>query len=239
MSELLDNPVWHALNGPQAAFAEAAAGGAALRFAGQVSIFSAVDRIDAAAWEAQGELVGAGGVSFLFRDRVPPLPANWKEAFRIPTLQLVAQKLVKPPEVSVVQLGAEDADEMLALTRLTEPGPFLRRTHELGRYVGIRREGRLVAMAGERFRLPGWTEISAVCTHPDARRKGLGAALSLWMADHIRARGNEAFLHVVETNHTARRLYESIGFVLRRKVDVVGAQCPGAESQASAPHRSS
>jgi len=227
VSKLLDNPVWHALRGPQSEFAEGAAGGAALRFRRAVSIFTAVDRVDAAAWDAQAELVGAEGMAFLFRDRVPGPPSGWKEAFRIPTLQLVAQHLAPTPEVPVVRLGEDDVEEMLALTKLTEPGPFLRRTRELGRYVGIRRGGRLVAMAGERFRLPGWTEISAVCTHPDARRKGLGAALSLWLAGHIREQGSEAFLHVVETNHTALRLYESIGFTLRRKLDVVGAQWMG------------
>ena len=78
-------------------------------------------------------------------------------------------------------------------------------------------------MAGERFRLRGWTEISAVCTHPDVQRQGLGAALTLSIAHQIRARGDEAFLHLVETNETAKRLYESIGFTVRRKVDVVGA----------------
>ena len=227
MSKLLANPVWHALRGPQSEFAEGAAGGAALRFRSAVSIFTAVDRVDAAAWDAQAELVGAEGMAFLFRDRVPGPPSGWKEAFRIPTLQLVARTLAPTPEVPVVRLGEDDVEEMLALTKLTEPGPFLRRTHELGRYVGIRHGGRLVAMAGERFRLPGWTEISAVCTHPDARRKGLGAALSLWLAGHIREQGSEAFLHVVETNHTALRLYESIGFTLRRKLDVVGAQWMG------------
>ena len=227
MSKLLDNPVWHALRGPQSEFAEMAAGGAALGFQRRVSIFTAVDRVDDAGWDAQAELVGAEGMSFLFRDRVPELPSGWNEAFRIPTLQLVAQELAPAPEIPVERLGEDDVEEMLALTKLTEPGPFLRRTRELGRYVGIRRGGRLVAMAGERFRLPGWTEISAVCTHPDARRKGLGAALSLWVAGHIREQGSEAFLHVVETNHTALRLYESIGFTLRRKLDVVGAQWMG------------
>ena len=90
--------------------------------------------------------------------------------------------------------------------------------------MGVKQAGRLVAMAGERFQMPGWTEISAVCTHPDARRQGLGAALSLRVAQNIRKRGDEAFLHVIETNESALLLYESIGFRIRRMMDVVALQ---------------
>ena len=116
---------------------------------------------------------------------------------------------------------------MLDLTRRTEPGPFLARTVELGTYVGIRHGGTLVAMAGERLKAPGFTEISAVCTHPDARRRGYGAALTLWMAAHIRQHGDEAFLHVLEANENALRLYEAIGFRRRRMVDAVAAVWTG------------
>ena len=119
---------------------------------------------------------------------------------------------------------------MLALAELTEPGPFLLRTPELGRYVGLRREGRLLAMAGERFRLPGYVEISAVCTHPDARGEGLAGELTLNVAHAIRAGGDEAFLHVLESNENATRLYQKLGFVIRRKVDVVFAQWHGPDA---------
>ena len=140
---------------------------------------------------------------------------------------MVAGELTEVPETSIAPLGPGDVDEMLALTKLTEPGPFLSRTHELGRYVGVRHQGKLVAMAGERFQVTGWTEISAVCPHPDARRQGLGAALTLWMVRQIRERGDEAFLHLVEANEDARRLYEAIGFTLRRRVAVVAAVWEG------------
>jgi N-acetylglutamate synthase-like GNAT family acetyltransferase len=113
---------------------------------------------------------------------------------------------------------------MLELTGVTEPGPFFVRTHEQGRYVGVRREGRLVAMAGERFRLPGFTEVSAVCTHPDVRGEGLGGALTLEISHGIRARGDEAFLHLLATNETAHRLYLKLGFRDRRQNVVVAAQ---------------
>jgi predicted GNAT family acetyltransferase len=143
--------------------------------------------------------------------------------------QMVAGELAKPSDLDVVRLGRDDTAEMLALAELTEPGPFFSRTPELGRYVGIRRGGRLLAMAGERFRVPGYVEVSAVCTHPDARGEGLAAELTLNVAYEIRAGGDEAFLHVLETNHNAIRLYERLGFFVRRKVDVVFAQWHGPD----------
>lgn len=120
---------------------------------------------------------------------------------------------------------------MLALADVTEPGPFNERTHELGRYVGFRRNGRLLAMAGERFRMPGFVEISAVCTHPDARGEGLAAELTLNVAESIRAGGAEAMLHVLEGNENAIRLYQKLGFIVRRRVDVAFAQWHGPDWQ--------
>lgn len=220
---VLDNVVWHALRGPQARYAKWAEDGRAVRFDPEVAIFTAVDRIDDDGWAAQAALVGSGGATVLFRDEIPTPPAGWDEVFRGPTWQLVADDLSPTPEQPIEALSSADAEDMLALARLTEPGPFQIRAVELGTYVGIRHEGRLLAMAGERLKAPGYVEISAVCTHPDARRRGYGAALTLWMATHIRERGDEAFLHVLATNESALRLYEAIGFRRRRRVDAVAA----------------
>jgi predicted GNAT family acetyltransferase len=109
---------------------------------------------------------------------------------------------------------------MLALISETRPGPFEERTIEMGRYLGHRVDGRLVAMAGERMRCPGFTEVSAVCTAADQRGRGLGAALTLAIVDHIRSRGDEAFLHAAADNETAVNLYFKLGFVLRRELEV-------------------
>lgn len=221
---VLDNVVWHALRGPQADLAEWNEGKRACRFDPEVAIFTAVDRLDEEGWAAQADLVGDGGATILFRDQVDTPPRGWTEVFRGPTWQLVADDVSPPPEdLSVELLSRDDASEMLALTQRTEPGPFLLRTVEMGTYVGVRREGKIVAMAGERLKTPGYTEISAVCTHPDARRRGYGAALTAWMTRHIRERGDQAFLHVLETNENALRLYEAIGFQRRRMVDAVAA----------------
>jgi ribosomal protein S18 acetylase RimI-like enzyme len=220
----LDNPIWYALRGAHAHLAETAAGGRVVRYPREVSIFAAVDTLDDEAWKAQAEFVGPEGVTVLFRDHIGPLPAGWSEEFRGGLLQMVAGDLSPAPAIETVALGADDADEMLALTQLTEPGPFLARTHELGHYRGVKRDGRLMAMAGERFRVAGWTEISAVCTHPDAQRQGLGAAMTLTLAEAIRSRGDTPFLHVLDTNETAIRLYEALGFRVRRKATVIAAQ---------------
>jgi ribosomal protein S18 acetylase RimI-like enzyme len=222
--DVLDNAVWHALRTRQAHFAEGDSTGRAIRFDREVAFFGAVEEIDPARWEAHAELAGPEGFAMFFRDEVPAPPPGWEEVFRGPTWQLVAGDLRPVPDVSPVALGSGDAEEMLALVQLTEPGPFFPRTHEMGTYVGVKREGRIVAMAGERLKVPGWTEISAVCTHPDAQRQGLGAALTLWMARAIRETGDEAFLHVLANNENALRLYQSIGFEIRRMVVAVVAR---------------
>jgi predicted GNAT family acetyltransferase len=231
--ELLDNPVWHALRGPLFRFASKDSAREVLHFDREVSIFSAVERVDDATWGMIADEVGRGGFCGLFRDEVPAAPEGWEELFRSCCLQMVAEEIPAPSGVEVERLGAADASEMLALVELTEPGPFASRTGELGRYIGVRREGRLLAMAGERFRVPGHVEISGVCTHPDARGEGLAAELTLNVAQSIRKGGDEAFLHVLEDNENAIRLYQKLGFATRRKVDVVFAQWNGIAADPS------
>jgi predicted GNAT family acetyltransferase len=223
----LDNPVWHALRGPLSRFVGATSGPEWICFAPEVNVFSAVDRLDDAKWGDIAKLVGPEGVCALFRDVVSTPPDGWEEHFRGVCLQMIAADLSPKSDLEVLPLDASDATDMLALAELTEPGPFFSRTFELGRYVGVRRDGRLVAMAGERFRIPGFVEISGVCTHPDVRGEGLAAQLTLDVAESIRERGDEAFLHVLDTNENAVRLYQRLGFDLRRTVDVVFAQWHG------------
>jgi predicted GNAT family acetyltransferase len=117
-------------------------------------------------------------------------------------------------------LTDEDAPAMLALAKLTEPGPFFEQTHRLGRFLGIRVEGALAAMAGERMRLPGYTEVSAVCTHPDCRGRGYARRLSAAVAAHIQASGATPFLHAWVSNMPAIRLYEALGFSIRAELQI-------------------
>jgi predicted GNAT family acetyltransferase len=124
-------------------------------------------------------------------------------------------------------LGPDDVDDMLALVGRTHPGPFERRTIELGDYLGVRDEtGRLVAMAGMRLRLPGHTEISAVCTDEAARGRGLASALVRDLVGRILDRGETPVLHVVTTNAGAIGVYDQLGFTLRREHEVIGLRPP-------------
>jgi ribosomal protein S18 acetylase RimI-like enzyme len=163
-----------------------------------------------------------------FRGRVPDA---WEVTFRMEGVQLVDDGLLTAPEPEAVRLGADDVPEMLDLVARTRPGPFLPRTIELGTYLGIRRGGALVAMAGERLHPPGWTEISAVCTDPAFRGEGLASRLVLAVAHGIRERGETPFLHTGAGNANAIRLYESLGFRLRRTTAFVAARTPEARPE--------
>lgn len=134
-------------------------------------------------------------------------------------VQMIARVTFQPEdEAVIINLTNADAPEMQALAALTKPGPFLPRTHELGQFIGIRENGALVAMAGERMKLPGFTEVSAVCTHPDFRGRGMAGRLTRIVAARICARGETPFLHAFGGNANAIRLYESLGFELRSKM---------------------
>jgi predicted GNAT family acetyltransferase len=131
-------------------------------------------------------------------------------------VQMVGEDARGAHDPDVVTLGWADVPEMLELVRMTDPGPFLMRTIELGKYVGIRRDGALVAMAGERLHFDGWTEISAVCTAPRHRGQGLASRLVSTLVADIQHRSERVFLHVVTANVNAIRLYEGLGFRARR-----------------------
>ncbi|WP_392545236.1 GNAT family N-acetyltransferase [Oryzobacter telluris] len=219
---VLDDVVWHALSGPQAHLAEVAPGGAARRYRDGIAPFCGVERLDATGWAAVGGLVGAGGVAAFLRGEVEPTPAGWTELVRELGTQYVAGALAPPPPGSeeVVELGAADSPDMVRLAAETEPGPFSDTGHLTGRWFGIRRDGRLVAMAGERMRPPGYGEVSGVCVDASVRGEGLGAVVTLAAARAIEERGDTPILHVREGNEGAHRLYRRTGFEVRRTVVV-------------------
>jgi ribosomal protein S18 acetylase RimI-like enzyme len=210
---VLDNPAWASLTGGHAGLAETVGGAA--RYLPDVAPHAALrDETDPRAWHDLRLLVGAGRDIALAG--VSAVPADWDVMEALDGVQFVATTLRAEPDPEARRLGPADVPEMLDLVRRTNPGPFRPRTVELGTYLGIRRSGALVAMAGERLRPPGWTEISAVCTDAAHRGQGLATRLIGAVAAGIHERGDTPFLHTTTANVTAIRLYESLGFTLRR-----------------------
>jgi ribosomal protein S18 acetylase RimI-like enzyme len=221
---VLDNPAWHALRGAHGRFARSH--GVALAYDPEVSPFVALpDGAAPAAFDDLAALVGPG-VEVGLTGPATDVPEAWEILWAGDGVQMVATGVDAGPDDEAVVLGAADVPEMLDLVERTQPGPFRPRTVELGTYLGIRREGRLVAMAGERMRPPGWTEVSAVCTDPDHRGQGLAARLVRAVVHGVRGRGDEAILHASATNTAAIRLYERLGFEVRRPVRFVVARTP-------------
>ncbi|MCU0274750.1 MAG: GNAT family N-acetyltransferase [Acidimicrobiales bacterium] len=209
----LDAPAHAALTGPAARFAEVVPG--ARRYHPDVSVFAAVDPDSDGS--ALADLLDPGEVVFLVGQPAPPGTEDLGggDGHQM-VLDAVAPQVRCDDEV--VELGARDADEMAALVAAARPGPWRPRTWELGTYLGIRRGGELVAMAGERFRMPGWTEISAVSTAESVRRQGLASVLVSEVARRIQTRGDTPCLHVATTNLTALPVYEKLGFRERRLI---------------------
>ncbi len=212
----LDNVVWSALTGPQARFAQRH--GRAARFDPEVSPFLGMaDTADPAAWADLAALVGPGHDLFVAGSQVVP-PPGWSRVGGVGGVQMTGVDVAAAADPEAVRLGTPDVPQILDLVARTEPGPFAKRTIELGAYLGIHRDGALVALSGERLRVPGWTEISAVCTDPAYRGQGLAARLVRAVAAGVRGRGDEPFLHAAATNAGAIRLYEKMGFRLRTRV---------------------
>jgi ribosomal protein S18 acetylase RimI-like enzyme len=240
MPHPLDSVVWSSLTGPHAHLAQGTLG--ARRYLPDVSPFAALDpgvadhpgryeqpdryeRPDRyehpdrdERWAALRALIGPGGTATLTGPPVliAGMPADWKIGLRLPGVQMIAtEALAGRPDPEAVVLGDDDVPEMLALVRRTKPGPFEARTRTTGQYLGIRRNGVLIAMAGERMHPPGHTEISAVCTDQAFRGQGLAGRLIRAVAHGVRERGEIPFLHAAQSNAAAIGLYESLGFVVR------------------------
>jgi GNAT superfamily N-acetyltransferase len=211
----LDNVIWSALTTRQAGFA--LGDGSARRFVPEVGPLSAFDWAQGDGFESLSTIVPSGKTVALFLPKPVRPNGNWEIIRELPLLQMIqsvdSANAESPSQL--LKLGNKDNPEMIALAALTKPGPFETRTSELGDFYGIREQGKLVAMTGERMRVPGFTEVSAVCTHPDHLGKGYAAALMTRVIKGIRGRGETPILHALEENHRAIGLYERLGFTRR------------------------
>jgi ribosomal protein S18 acetylase RimI-like enzyme len=217
----LDNVIWQALTTRDAQFAESFE--EARRFVREVGPLGAFGEHGAQGYASLAGLVEPGGTLGLFLDDAYEARAGWEFVAGAPLLQMVCDNGSTPAQLNSskdmpapVELGTPDSPQMIELTAMTKPGPFGPRTHELGTYLGIRLQGQLVAMTGERLKVPGHTEVSAVCTHPEHTGKGYAAILMVEVMKRIRERGETPFLHVRADNGRAIEIYKRLGFRERK-----------------------
>lgn len=219
MSHLLDRPAWSALTTRHAALAEG--GDLARRYQPSIVPFASARDESTESVAALGALAHSeAGLAIIQADEIV-LPPRCEAALTAFGVQMVLERT--PPKVSdarIERLGQADAQAMLDLATLTKPGPFTLRAQALGEFFGVKENGRLVAMAGERMKLDGFTEVSGVCVHPDFQGRGLARLLSVFTVHHVLARGETPYLHAFASNERAIGLYESIGFQLRTMMHV-------------------
>ncbi|MFD4838434.1 GNAT family N-acetyltransferase [Achromobacter sp. NPDC058515] len=212
----LDNPIWTALSTEQAHLGLGNA--LACRYHPEVAPFAAMESETPQAWLALGRLLPSGHQVAL----LSPQPPSPPDSLRAQPVGVIHQMVATGPEPGgaddpdVIPLRHADANDMFDLAHKTKPGPFCKRTHEMGNYIGIRVGGRLIAMAGERMHPAGHVEISAVCVDDAWRGKGIAARLVQRLQRDIQQRGESPFLHVLSDNRNAIALYERLGFALRQ-----------------------
>ncbi|MFC6010389.1 GNAT family N-acetyltransferase [Nocardia lasii] len=220
----LDDPVRESLWGEHRRFAQWI--GRIGRYESEVARFVGHPPVlDAQDWVDLASAVGAGGSTGL-RGLGHVIPPEWTVLAELEGVQMDGSRLRVETDPGLELLTAADVPEMLALIARTEPGPFAPRTIEMGTYLGLRVDGRLVAMAGERLHPPGWTEISAVCTDAEFRGRGYASRLIRAVGAGIRERGETPFLHAVAHNTSAISLYETLGFTLRKRSKLTLVQAP-------------
>jgi ribosomal protein S18 acetylase RimI-like enzyme len=215
----LDNPAWSALTTEQASFARGS--DTAKRYDPAVLPFVGFPSPVGAGAPAELDPFIMPGEAFYIIGELPPLPANWKLELELACAQLLAPEFLlclPQPKENIIRLGEEDKEEMYRLINGIQPGYYQPDTRQLGDYFGIRQDGKLVAMVGERMRLTGYSELSAICTHPDYTGRGYSQQLISYLCRRLVAAGITPFLHVSLANQRALRLYIHLGFRHRREI---------------------
>lgn len=219
----LDHPIWNALITRQQALAEG--GARARRYPPAIAPFAAMTDMSSESFAALHALMSPADLAVLFTPDPVTAPAEFKVLLAKTGEQMIGSPAESPAGATeVVTLGADDVPAMMELTKLTNPGPFAPRTHELGTFLGIRNDGQLVAMAGERMKPANYTEITAVCVHPSCRGRGYAQMLLAAVSRQILARGEIPFLHVFSDNDSAIALYRRQGMEIRRRLHVTVLQ---------------
>lgn len=215
MEALLDNPVYHALCSGDAHLGDGA--GKVKFFDEQVSPFAGFREGYDKGFEELYQLLPPGRKMLFATPRLIKEPEGWQLLHEIKGLQFVFAHNTDADEdfSKIIPLNKTNVQEMMDLAALTKPGPFHARTIEFGHYFGLFENGQLAAMAGQRLHVPGFTEISAVCTHPDFLGRGFASLLLRHQLDLIGTQGQTPFLHVREDNQRAIAVYERLGFQLR------------------------
>ena len=215
----LDRPIWNALTSTQSSLAEG--GARARRYPPAIVPFAAMADTSPSSFTALGELMSRSDQAVLFTTEPVTAPAEFKLLLAASGEQMIGAPVETPIRLAeIITLGAADVPAMMELTKLTRPGPFTPRTHELGTFLGIRIDGQLVAMAGERMKPANYTEMTAVCVHPNYRRRGYAQMLLGAVSRQIVARGEIPFLHVFSDNTAAIALYRRQGMEIRRRIFV-------------------
>lgn len=214
---LLDNPIWHTLNSYHQHLAIRGEGAA--RYQPDILGAAAVSENSSAGFNNLRDLVEANEIIGVMGS-LPEDLSGWEVLHIDQAHQFIYEDVKPATRVDAVVLTTEDVPEMLDLVNLAKPGPFSSRSIELGQFLGVRQDGHLVAMAGERLHLTGFCEVSAVCTHPDYRGRGYAGALTTMVAEHILEKQETPFLHVAPGNDAALSLYPKLGFRLRTEIQV-------------------
>ena len=223
---LLDHPIWHSLITTHAHLA--LGNGLARRYPPEIGPLAALREPTPEAWAELAALTPTGDVVVLFLDQKPAPPIGWELIRDGKLVQMICPSVPDVPATDhpLIPLGSSDFPEMIDLATLTEPGPFRARTAELGSFLGVRVDRRLATMAGERLAPTGFTEISAVCTHPDFRGRGYAQALVAQSTGNIHARGHMPFLTSFEHNTSAVRVYQRLGFSVRHSFELAVLRPP-------------
>jgi GNAT superfamily N-acetyltransferase len=220
---LLDNPIWSALTTDHAHLS--LGDDRARRYPEAMGPLGGMPLQSNAGYDTLRSLSSPSGIVALFLPEAPRPPAGWT-LLRGGTIHQMTAFRPSPGRATSLHdaqlraLTPADAPAMVALAELTEPGPFRLRTIELGNFFGIFESGRLLAMAGKRLHLPGYVEVSAVCTHPEVRGRGYARMLMSLVIEEILQSGRIPFLHTVAENYGAIRLYQRLGFTVRQSFEL-------------------